>query len=192
MKRVLLDCDGVLADFHSSCLAVINDLLGTSHSLADIVEWNIFDSLRISRDDRARIYDVMHRDEWCGDIAVYPGAREGVALLRRYFDVYVVTSPMKGPTWCSEREKWLGRNFGLPRSRVVHTSSKEICVGVALIDDKDDNLGVWHSTRVLEDGAAATRIPIKWVSNHAVPNKWRGHSFWDWRMMVDFLRARTS
>lgn len=189
--RVLLDCDGVLADFHSSCLAVINNVFGTNYTLADVVEWDIFDSLKISRDDRSRVYDVMHRDEWCGDMGVYPGAQEGVALLQEHFDVFVVTSPMKGPTWTSEREKWLARNFDIHRSRVVHTSAKEICVGVALIDDKDENLARWHSIRTAEDGDGAVRIPVKWVSNHAAPDHWRGPRFWDWRLMVDFLRART-
>lgn len=183
--RVLLDCDGVLADFHTPCLEIINEITGQNHSLKEINDWNIFDSFGIDGDTRAKVYERMNAPGWCSRLKPYPGSIDGVAALRDIADVYVVTAPMQGETWHRERERWLWDHFGLEEKRVVHTSSKHLVHGDVLIDDKDDNLVAWCKERVNQYGVA-----IKWLTHPHQPNHYIGHYFHEWPNMLEFLKER--
>lgn len=183
--RVLLDCDGVLADFHTPCLEIIRELTGQDHKITDIGEWNIFDSLGIDSDTRAATYDRMNKPGWCYSLKPYPGVAQGVEALRMIADVYIVTSPMRGDTWHREREIWLYNHFGITTKNIVHTSSKHVVHGDVLIDDREDNLIAWRKEYVNRYG-----IAIKWVTHPHQPNHYVGHYFHDWPNMLEYLRER--
>lgn len=143
--RALLDTDGVLGNFHEPCLDLINEIGGTKFTLDDLKEWDLFNALGVDKDVKAEVYRRMKEPGWCTNLPVYPGAVEGVAKLRAVADVYIVTSPMNGPTWTSERDEWLYRHFGFKTKQIIHTSAKYVCAGDALIDDKIENLVKWKS-----------------------------------------------
>ncbi len=162
IPRVLLDVDGVLADFHTPCLALINEYGGTNHKLEDFDDWNIFDALKTPPEVKSRVYKTMKRTGWCSNIGIYPGAKEGVELLLQHTNLYIVTSPMDGPTWTSERDSWLKRHFDIDSEHVIHTSAKYVCAGDMLIDDKISRTGR-HTTSVdwPSDGLRVTRRSIR-------------------------------
>lgn len=181
--RVLLDVDGVLADFHTPCIEIINRLMGTSHKVEDFDNWDIFDALKVPKDVRSKVYDEMHQPGWCTNIKVYPDAIVGVNKLREVAHVYVVTSPMKGDTWTSERDRWLARHFGFTTKRIIHGSAKYICAGDFLVDDKIENLEKWKR-------AHPHGHPIRWVMPHLAGHEWYGDQTNDWdvlaRMVYEF------
>jgi len=142
--RVLLDVDGVLANFLEPCLALINDMWGTDYKLAPLHAWNLFDHLKVPKELEDDVYYRMKKEGWCESIPVYPGAVEGVAELRRIADVHICTSPMGGRHWVHERNLWLDKHFGFKARDITHTSAKYICKANALIDDKIENLMVWN------------------------------------------------
>ena len=171
--RVLLDVDGVLADFHTPCIELINQFGGTNHKVEDFDDWDIFNALKTPEDVKARVYEEMNKPGWCTNIKFYPGCQEGVAKLREIANVYVVTSPMKGETWTRERDRWLARHFNFTTKQIIHASAKYVCAGDFLIDDKIDNLVKWKKHN-------PNGHPIRWVMAHLASHEWPGEQTNDW------------
>lgn len=141
--RVLLDVDGVLADFLQPAFTTLNTLAGTNHHPSQQVEWDVF-SLFDEAAHGPSFFRACNQRGWCRSIPVYDGAKEGYAQLANVADVYVVTSPMNhNETWTHEREAWLLEHFGIPHKRIVHTSAKFLVKGDVLIDDKPSNVSDW-------------------------------------------------
>lgn len=140
MKTILLDCDGVLADFTGAMLATLNDRHGTQHVKADVTDWDMGAALGVGMTE---ICEIANTPSFCRDLPVLPGAQEAVYRLRARYDVIVVTSPMAGPFWCYERYAWLRENFGFSMKNVIHAASKHHVAGDILIDDRDKNVLTW-------------------------------------------------
>lgn len=151
---MLLDCDGVLADFLGSFLSCLNqysDLKITSDMATD---WHITRSPEIARrlgelgdagwaEDAA--WAAVKRPGFCRNIRALPGAREAVARLSSVADVHVVTSPYSGnPTWMSERETWLFEEMGIHHGKIVHTGAKHLVRGDVFVDDREENVAAWE------------------------------------------------
>jgi 5'(3')-deoxyribonucleotidase len=152
--RVLLDCDGVLADFLTPAFAILNRLSGLNRKMDELKEWDIFSLFSRTYEDQ--FYQECSQPGFCVGLQVLPGMVEFVEKLHEIANVYVVTSSMnvkiKGPekrpawhkTWAHEREHWLEEHFGILPKRVIHTSEKYVCIGDVLIDDKPQNIVEWE------------------------------------------------
>lgn len=150
--RVLLDVDGVLADFLTPSFAILNRLSGLSHVAADLKEWDLFSLFPRTVEDA--FYDECNKPGFCSSLPVLPGAVEFVAGLREVADVYIVTSPMNhNQTWTWERQQWLKQHFDVPHRHIVHTSAKYLCVGDVLIDDRPLNIEEWEREHAKGVGA---------------------------------------
>lgn len=144
LPRVLLDVDGVLADFLAPSLPVLARLTGRTWAESEFKTWDIFDT--VPRQYEKPFFDAVNTPGWCLNIPVFEEAVAGVARLRELADLYVVTSPMNHvPTWMFEREQWLREHFSIPHKRVVHTSAKFLCLGDILVDDKPANILAWEA-----------------------------------------------
>lgn len=181
--RVLLDVDGVLCDFLRPAVTVMNRLLGTAVAVEQMKSWHLFDAFdfTVSKEMQDACYDEWKKPGWCRALPVYPEAIEGVGRLQEIADVFIVTSPMNGPTWVHEREGWLQSHFGFSRKNIVHTDAKFVCAGDILVDDKTENCAAW--SRCHPDG-----IGVRW---HQFTN--RGLSYIDgptvdsWAQVEDVL-----
>jgi len=162
--RVLLDVDGVLCDFLNPCLRIINNLMGTSHTLDHMTSWHVFEALGVPADVEKLVYDEMKTPGWCRKLPVYPEAIEGVRMLRDIADVYVCTSPMNGETWVHERERWCMAHFGFTRKDFVHTEAKYTTAADVLVDDKTETVVRW--SQHFPDGLG---IRFSQVTNKFVP-----------------------
>lgn len=141
---LLLDCDGILANFIEACLALLAVRTGRKYAHDVIKTWDVFDSLPTDKHLRPVIYDELKRPNGCLNIPVYPGAQAGVAKLREHFEVVIVTSPFVGaPTWMSERETWLKRHFDIGHKNIIHTHQKHRILGDVFIDDKVEHVEQW-------------------------------------------------
>jgi ketosteroid isomerase-like protein len=99
--RVLLDCDGVLADYVGAILKGINAQLGTSFQHSDVTGWNIAESLGIKPE---LVNALSKAPGFVKDLEPIPGAQEGVRALSRSNIVYVVTRPGDAMDWTRSRE----------------------------------------------------------------------------------------
>lgn len=143
-RTILLDCDGVLADFLSTVLRVA----GVAVEKAAITDWDLKKCL--SAEDHRRVTDVLsHSDSIARDMDVMAGAQAAVECMRAAgFDVVVVTSPwLSNPTWEHQRRAWLRANFDIKGSDVISTSAKHLVDGAVLVDDKAEAVTRWGAMR---------------------------------------------
>lgn len=142
-QRVLLDVDGVLADFVTPALQVVEQITGAPPPVDATEDWDLFRAY--DKKTQSKFYDVFKTEGWCRALQPYPGASEFIGQLERIADVYFVTSPMHGPHWAHERNLWLLENFDVPSKRVVSTNAKYLCVGDVFVDDKFSHVQTWKA-----------------------------------------------
>lgn len=142
-RRILLDCDGVLADFCTACFNLIERHTGHRHTHEEVTHWDLFTVL-----GKANLKPLMKetaaKSGWCLGFPMYEGAQDFVKGLEKLGDVVIVTSPMTTPYWAYERTVWLEQHFNIPKGRIVHTEGKQYVRGDVLIDDADENCLKWH------------------------------------------------
>lgn len=143
---LLLDCDGVLADFTSATLSLVHDATGKEYSHDDVDTWDPFDSVALAEHEHLRhgIYEELKRPNGCLTMTPYAGAKEAVEQLKPLVEIVMVTSPFKGgATWVHERELWLEEHFGLSHKKMIHTGLKELVFGDIFVDDKPEHVIRW-------------------------------------------------
>ncbi len=178
--RILLDVDGVCADFSTPVVAEINRLMGTSHHHDHVDQWDIMRALAVPPDMAREVYDHVKTAGFCRGLRLYPGAADGVGKLRELCDVHPVTAPFDSPTWIRERTEWLIAELGFSRGDVVHTEAKHVCSGDFLIDDKTSTLVKWTDH---QDGHGVLfRRP--WNRR----DTWAGHEADNWDNLVSLMR----
>lgn len=145
--RILLDCDGILSDFHAMYLPVVEKFTGISLTQNDC---HTFDVLKqIGREDKnQQINEYIEWNELCLKIPVLPGVKEALAKLQRLHEVVIVTAPMSTKTWCDERRRWLKEHFDIPKSKIVFTSGKHYVSGNVFVDDSLDNCIKWANHQI--------------------------------------------
>jgi 5'(3')-deoxyribonucleotidase len=182
---VLLDCDGVLADFVSSYLEIVRSVTGKTFTPDDVTGFDIGVSLGLSRDEASRCKRALGESRgFCESLAVYPEAQDGVARLQELAEVYVVTSPWNScPTWTHEREAWLHEHFGIPHRRVIHTSAKHLVRGDVFVDDKTEAVQHWSDMHP-DDHA------VVWETPHNRQEPWNGTSTREWRYLQRLVEVR--
>lgn len=140
--RVLLDVDGVLADFLTPAVVILRRLTGKPYRPEDFHTWDLFET--VGSEWEKPFFRECNRPGFAASLDPYPGAREGVLALRAVSELYIVTSPAHhSATWTYERERWLEKHFDIPPNRVVHTSAKYLCRGDLFIDDRPLNVEKW-------------------------------------------------
>lgn len=183
--RILLDVDGVSADFITPCLDAIHAHTGRRFAPEDVTDWDIMKSLGIGTEDAIAIYKSMERPGLCMDIPVYPDAREGIASLREWADVWAVTAPFGGPHWMYERDRWLVERLGFHKSHVLHVRSeaKPGIVGDALVEDKTSTLKAWSAAHPNKRG-------VLFLRNYNQNDGWVGDFARDWTGLTMLLEHR--
>ena len=144
--KVLLDVDGVVADFVPHLIRrVYISWESTGKPLrrkCDVMQWNFFDLLY--KDDRRVAERELAKPEFWATLPLVRGAFKGVhALVREGHEVVWCTSPWNGcETWCETRMCWLDERFGC-ECGVIFTHDKSYKGGDVMIDDKAENVEAW-------------------------------------------------
>ena len=87
--RILVDCDGVLADFISRFLSTVKSVTGLTATHEDIVLPNAIDALGLGT-HRDELHAVMEQEGWCASIPMFPDAARLVSELKLLGDVRIV------------------------------------------------------------------------------------------------------
>lgn len=148
-----LDVDGVVADFLTPALAIIQRLLGRTVERHDVVDWHV--DRMLHRDQRPAFWEEIGTLDFCRAILPYRGVEEHVARLDGVVDLRFVTSYMPSNLhWVQQRDLWIERHFNLPRERIVYCADKSCFGGEMLVDDRPENLVEWSMRW--------TGIPVLW------------------------------
>lgn len=143
--RILMDVDGVLADFVGHVLAALNLAFVNAPKEHELGPRHMFD------------YMTPKQREWCEEylqnpgvarnMEPYPEARDLVVNAQRHHEVFFVTSPWLSPTWCHDRLSWLRDHFGIRPDRVLFARAKHLVDGDVLIEDYPLHVAEWKTAR---------------------------------------------
>ena len=139
---ILLDCDGVLADFVG---AIRRELRRERLPIEEDQIKHLDLSQSLSK-EQMRVVRLIEKDpSFCYSIKPYPYARELIAALAGV-DYAILTAPWTPPNWCDERLSWLEDKLGVPRDRVIFAAGpiKKLVRGNLLVEDSPANIESWQ------------------------------------------------
>ncbi len=142
--ELLLDCDGIMADWLGSALIAIHAVTGKLYTPESFPTWDIFDV--VGREHAAACNEHFHAPGFCTNILPYPAALAGVRRLQESHsnvDIHVLTSPAHSPFWYYERAEWVQKHFGIATANVIQTKHKERYRGDVFVDDHPAHAISW-------------------------------------------------
>jgi 5'(3')-deoxyribonucleotidase len=149
-RPVLVDVDGVLADFIGKVLTKINirktrreGVLDVTCTSYDEIKTDIRKQLKSEWDEEME--SLVRSPGFCKTLPVFLGSQKFIEDLRST-DRRIVfcTSPYKdSPTWAHDRGVWLKENFGATRDDIIFAHDKRFVNGIVLIDDLPKNIEDW-------------------------------------------------
>jgi len=178
---VLLDVDGVLADFVGGVLEIVEDVTGLARDREEIDRFDFCDALGVGVDDARVIKRAMASRGFCDCLAPCEGARDGVRALQEIAEVRVITTPWdSSETWTYERESWLWRHFKIPAKHVMHVREKFRVPADAFVDDKTSAVREWRD-------AWPDRFAIRWNTPNNARDQWDGIRCSDWKWLASMI-----
>lgn len=147
---VLLDVDGVLADYVGGVCYAAWEKANAVANEKDVTEWSIEDSLQLNEEQRAIVKRAIRAPGFCACLKPIAGSRLAVRTLLDRADVYFVTTPTDSPFWMHERTAWLQDYYGAAFDKIIFTHEKHLVRGDVIIDDKLSNvLGTDRAASIL-------------------------------------------
>lgn len=130
--RLLVDQDGVMADFMGRVFDITEQETGRRYCHADITDY-WFDGCP----DKDLFMDIMNREGLYRDLDVITGSVQAINRLREQYDVVVCSAPPKGSkTAEDEKREWLARHFDNDFAEAaIITRNKHLVMGSVLIED---------------------------------------------------------
>ena len=165
MKRkvILLDMDGVIADFVGAIFALHNQ--EPNYKAWPKGEYDCSKILGISRtkfwqltDDSPTFWKDMPRLE--NGLALYE-------LLKKEREVFIATSPSRDPKCSSGKIEWLQRHLGSNFRNFILSPHKHLMAASGILIDDDDE----RCQKFIDAGGQAIVYPQPWNSNHKHTNR---------------------
>lgn len=167
-KRILIDLDGVLADFHGHALGLFDPAGRTVEDLAGAENTYIPDFLGITEAEFWRLVNLNSRKFWY-EMPKLPDADQIMAICLGSVglkNVGICTSPSRDSQSIHWKLEWVKEHFGNMMARqMVVTPAKHLCAGphTMLIDD-------WLKNQHFESpeyGGSFLHLPRMWNERHA-------------------------
>lgn len=139
---ILLDVDGVCADFTSRVRDLVESIGGV---MPEPTGWDFIKAL--PKVDRECVTEHMAQADFWLSLEEMPGAALAVNTFQAHgYPVVFCTAPWAGcREWAWARTKWLHKHFHADEHNVVITHSKELVGGAVFIDDKPLNVHRWKA-----------------------------------------------
>ncbi|HEY8095260.1 MAG TPA: hypothetical protein VIE65_04095 [Methylobacter sp.] len=146
MKRIALDVDGVLCQFHEFCIEIAKKKHGLpSHFTTEHVRhWDITKTLEDAA-EAIKLNKLIQSPGFALLMPPYPEAIQAVYIMRRLgVEVIFATSPNYfSKTWMWERKLWLKQHFNAPEEDIVFVHKKHLVRANAFVDDKLSAVREW-------------------------------------------------
>ena len=157
---LLLDMDGIIADFNLYSLQTYNRIFGTKYDESKVDQY-IGDHEVIDKSIDVKALRRPYKDPGSFiNLPVIPGSQAAVAKLLKFFDIFVVTTQYYGnPTCVHEKHVWLQRHFPAIADQGVFTKHKPQVKGDILVDDRPSNCAAYKAAN---PGAKTASLQYKW------------------------------
>lgn len=159
-NNFLLDMDGVLSDFTSAALHLLNQELHHNITLEEYVDsqlgWSIQEAYGISV---SRFWSIINNenDFWLR-LEPFPWCKELIKFLREIGDITIVTTPSLDPECAKQKLQWLKIFLDIQSNDVFLGAKKYLMAGNGiLIDDSPDNV-----KKFKQYGGEAILVPSNW------------------------------
>lgn len=131
--EILLDCDGVLADY---CRAV-HEWIGIPYK--PWTSWDGHEEHGIARD---KLFEIAQFVSFWKEMPVMSGAKKLLAGLQKIGQVYICTAAVSNPNALYGRAVWLKEQLNIDLDRVIFARHKHVFAhkGSLLIDDHVENV----------------------------------------------------
>lgn len=180
---ILIDCDGVLADFVGPLCARLTDR-GFPRTPEDFKSWHLSEAL--SKEEAAHMLEICCEPGHCEGLPWYPGAEDFLRNAQKLAPVLIVTAPFDAsPWWLHERKQWIGQRAPVA---FVPGAYKRHVRGDVLIEDNPETAAQWVDDN--PDGAAIL-MDRPWTRGAIARERiYRAHTFTDALSMVLYLTPR--
>lgn len=157
--RIVLDVDGVLADFSGH---VLRTLQRKGYQVPDhATEWRFIDALPARAQPVARTF--LKSSKWWRGIPPMAGATRAVKQFRAMGHQVVFASAdyASCPGWTEARRNWLIEHVGAQKCDLVVAARKELVRGDLYVDDKPENVQA-----IIGEHAQREWTPGVWLFAH--------------------------
>jgi len=147
--RILVDMDGVLADFEQGFVDVFSVRYPEIPYLTKDQRTEFYLKELYPPEVQPLVTQTYSEAGFFLNLPVIYGARQGLEALKNAgADVFICTSPLlKNPTCASDKFAWMEKHFGkVWRDRVIVTKDKTLVHSDILIDDRPEIEGCMTPT----------------------------------------------
>lgn len=161
--QILLDMDGVLADFLSGALEALNRDFNRDITIEQYVDrfgqWGTYDFYGISQKE---FWDsIQNTPNFWYNLKPLPWYKELHEMLSGIGEVTILTTPSLDPSCAMQKLQWLNDKMGIGSNQVLMGARKYLLAGNGiLIDDYSENVNKFKQA-----GGDAILIPSNWNTN---------------------------
>lgn len=141
---VLVDMDGVLADFEGHLMAEWRARYPNTFDLAREDRTTFYLSRQFPKEHRQKLFDIMYSQQFFASLPAIPGGREALEQMDAMgWEVFLCSSPLlSNKTGASEKYAWVEKHLGADwLGRLILAPDKTMVQGDILIDDRPEITG---------------------------------------------------
>lgn len=155
IKNILLDCDGVLADFWEGAYKAHN----RPYNVDEVKHWDFWETWGITAEE---FWEPLRGEAFWDGLPKYPWSDKLYDELCELGRVVIVTSPSNCPYASTGKTKWLQRNFGVRPKDIFIGGNKDLMARPSnlLIDDYPVNIEKFKA-----EGGHTILFPQPWNGN---------------------------
>lgn len=143
MKQVLVDMDGVLADFYTQFQRLEQEETGNYISLESIYG-------KLEADAFPHFDKHVRSEGFFRTAPLVEGSREGLKYLNDKYKVLLVSSATEFPRSLTEKMEWMNEFFPfISWKQVILCGEKSVIKGDIMVDDHAKNLDYFDGQRIL-------------------------------------------
>lgn len=133
MKRIAIDMDEVIADFHPKMLATLNQHFGGELNPGDL---NVFSLQGLQPEKVQQILTLISHPDFFADLAVMADSQRVISALSERYDIFITTAAMEIPSSFNAKFQWLQQHFpAIKPANIVFCGNKGIINADYMIDD---------------------------------------------------------
>lgn len=142
---IALGCNGILTDFTTGVLRLIQEVTGKKFDASTISTHDFPTTLGLDIQETSKVQEALSaRRGFVMSLPRYPQARQGVRRLHALGKVFCITTPWASNIWWrEERESWLALHFGIDHVHHADNNDKTPYEADVFVDANADHVRKW-------------------------------------------------